>query len=103
MSKNYKKIKWPALTEPKRSLEAELKAVYDSEINIEISWFWDGDVDLRVGDTMNGFADLSRWNAGGDGYATVTVESVSDIAPALREILPVIYPDSAYARALKEG
>ena len=50
-------------------LAAELQKIYDSEINIEMSWLWDGGIDLRLGDPMNGFlaeenvpsmADMSR-------------------------------------------
>jgi hypothetical protein len=36
-------------------LAAELQRIYDSELNIEISWLWDGGIDLRLGDRMNGF------------------------------------------------
>lgn len=29
--------------------------IYDSEINIRISTFWDGGYDLKLGDYMNGY------------------------------------------------
>ena len=28
-------------------LAIELQKIYDSEINMEISWFWDGGIDIR--------------------------------------------------------
>jgi hypothetical protein len=32
-----------------------LQALYDSEINFEISSFWDGGFTWKLGDAMNGF------------------------------------------------
>jgi hypothetical protein len=29
-------------------LATELQKIYDSEINIEIGWFWDGGIDVRA-------------------------------------------------------
>ena len=29
--------------------------LYDSEINFEVSCFWDADFDVRLGDALNGF------------------------------------------------
>ncbi len=34
---------------------AELQAIYHSEINLEIGWLWDGCIEVRLGDKMNGF------------------------------------------------
>jgi hypothetical protein len=31
-------------------LEDELQRIYDSEINVRISWLWDGGIDVRLGD-----------------------------------------------------
>ena len=36
-------------------LAAELQKIYDSEINLRISWLWDGGIDVRLGDEMNGY------------------------------------------------
>jgi hypothetical protein len=36
-------------------LEDELQRIYDSEINVRISWLWDGGIDVRLGDEMNGY------------------------------------------------
>jgi hypothetical protein len=30
-------------------LERELQRIYDSEINVEIGWFWDGGITARLG------------------------------------------------------
>jgi hypothetical protein len=38
-------------------LETILQDLYDSEINIEISWIWDGGFNIKLGDEMNGFKD----------------------------------------------
>ncbi len=32
-----------------------LQKLYDSEINFSISCFWDGGIDVKLGDSMNGF------------------------------------------------
>ena len=34
----------------------KLQDLYNSEINFEISTFWDGGFDWRLGDSMNGFS-----------------------------------------------
>jgi len=31
-------------------LALELQKIYDSEINIRISWLWDGGIDVMLGD-----------------------------------------------------
>jgi hypothetical protein len=36
-------------------LAAELQKIYDSEINLRIGWPWDGGIDVRLGDEMNGY------------------------------------------------
>jgi len=33
----------------------ELQKIYDSEINVRISWFWDCGISIHLGDEMNGF------------------------------------------------
>jgi len=32
----------------------ELQRIYDSEITVRISWLWDGSVEVRLGDEVNG-------------------------------------------------
>jgi hypothetical protein len=36
-------------------LAAELQKIYASEINVEISWLWDGGIEVTLGDRLNGF------------------------------------------------
>src|SRR5260370_42326310 len=33
----------------------ELQRIYDSEMNVSISWLWDGGIDVKLGDEMNGY------------------------------------------------
>ena len=49
-------------------LATELQKIYDSEIDLEISWLWDGGIEVRLGDRMNGY------------FAETTVASTSEIA-----------------------
>ena len=69
-------------------LATELQKIYDSEINIEISWLWDGGIEVRLGDRMNGY------------LAETTVRSVDDIIVWLQEAIAHFYPDSTYSRGL---
>jgi hypothetical protein len=69
-------------------LVAELQKIYDSEINVEISWLWDGDIDVRLGDRLNGFV------------AETNVPLATDIIAWLQEAIAHFYPDSTYASGL---
>jgi hypothetical protein len=69
-------------------LATELQKIYDSEINVEIGWLWDGGIDVRLGDKMNGF------------LAEENVAAVDDILPWLQEAIAHFYPDSTYAKSL---
>ena len=41
-----------------------MQALYDSEINCEVSTFWDGGFTVRLGDAMNGFvAETEAYSA----------------------------------------
>ena len=66
----------------------ELQKIYDSEINLSISWLWDGGIDVKLGDTMNGY------------LAAVNLQSMSEIVPWLQEAIAHFYPDSAYSNSL---
>jgi hypothetical protein len=70
-------------------LAAELQRIYASEINVEISWFWDGAFTVRLGDKVNGF------------LAEEDVNSVADILPWLQEAIAQFYPGSDYAQSLE--
>ena len=69
-------------------LAIELQKIYDSEINIEIGWFWDGGIDLRLGDRMNGYV------------AGENVRSLAEILPWFQEAIAHFYPRSEYALSL---
>jgi hypothetical protein len=69
-------------------LAVELQKIYDSEINIEIGWAWDGGIDVRLGDRINGYV------------AAENVRSVSDIVPWLQEAIAHFFPQSRYAASL---
>jgi hypothetical protein len=72
------------------NLATELQKIYDSEINLEMSWIWDGGIELRLGDRMNGY------------LAETTVRSVDDVVRWLQEAIAHFYPDSTYANGLHE-
>jgi hypothetical protein len=69
-------------------LAAELQKIYDSEINVRISWFWDCGFEVRLGDETNGF------------LAEETFAFIAGILPWLQQAIAHFYPDSAYARTL---
>jgi len=69
-------------------LTAELQKIYDSEINVRISWLWDGGIDLWLGDEVNGYV------------AEETVSAASEIARWLQEAIAHFYPTSTYAASL---
>ena len=47
-------------------LENELQRIYDSEINVRIGWLWDGGIDIRLGDEMNGYLAEENVSSTGD-------------------------------------
>ena len=51
-------------------LATELQKIYESEINIRIGWLWDGGIEVRLGDDMNGY------------LADETVRTVAEIVRA---------------------
>ena len=69
-------------------LAVELQKIYDSEINVKIGWLWDGGIEIRLGDGVNGYP------------AEETVKSVGEIVPRLQEAIAHFYPESSYARSL---
>jgi hypothetical protein len=66
----------------------ELQKIYDSEINVRISWLWDCGIDVWLGDEVNGY------------IAEETVAAASEIAPWLQEAVAHFYPTSTYAASL---
>src|SRR5262245_32918830 len=82
-------VKSPALRNARDNsgvdLAAELQKIYDSEINIERSWIWDGGITVRLGDRTNGFV------------AEANVPTVAEVLPWLQDAVAHSYPDSSYA------
>jgi len=69
-------------------LAVELQKIYDSEINVRIGWLWDGGIEIRLGDDMNGY------------LAEETVRTVAEIVPWSQEAIAHFSPESSYARGL---
>ena len=60
-----------------------LQRLYDSEINVEIHWIWDGGVE---------------WSLGDDGHSSGTGKNVAEAVEALANAAALEYPDSDFAR-----
>jgi hypothetical protein len=69
-------------------LAVELQKIYDSEINIEIGWLWDGGIEVRLGDKMSGYV------------AEENLTSTVEILPWLQEAIAHFFPTSTYASSL---
>ena len=67
-------------------LEEILISLYASAISVSISWIWDGDIDVKLGDPVNGY------KAGGK------VGTVTEAAEWLRDHAVRHYPSSDFAR-----
>jgi hypothetical protein len=65
-------------------LKAELQKVYDSEINIEISWTGDGPIAVKLGNDFYGFDTKG------------TVAEMSDVLPWLQGAIHEHYAESKY-------
>ena len=68
------------------NLEEILQDLYDSEINVAISWLWDGGIDVGLGDELNGYD--------ADGQ----VRTVAEAAAWLRDEACRLYPEVICAR-----
>lgn len=67
------------------SLEDVLKRMYESEINAEISCFWDGGFCVSLGDELNGYKEKSD------------CLELSEVADELHRLILKHYPESGYA------
>ena len=67
----------------------ELQKMYDSEINVQISSFWDGEWKVAVGDKVNGFY-----------YPKFDYCSLDEVIPTLQDLIKIHYPNSKYAKNL---
>ena len=65
-------------------IEQELQEIYDSEINVTITWLWDGGVDVRLGNDFTGYK------------AEGQVKTLADVVPWLQQAIAKHYPRSAY-------
>jgi hypothetical protein len=63
-----------------------LQRLYDSEINFEISGFYDAGFDVRLGDALNGFVDQGK------------IETWADAEAWLRDQALAHFPDSKFAQ-----
>ena len=66
-------------------LEEILISLYASEINASISWIWDGDIDVKLGDPLNGYK------------AEAKVGTFTEAAEWLRDHAIRHYPSSQFA------
>ena len=74
---------WPrTAARPKHlmDLAIELQKIYDSEINLETGWFWDGGIEVRLGDKMRGY------------LAEESLTSTAEIIPWLQEAIAHSFP-----------
>src|SRR5215510_4444027 len=66
------------------SLEVELQKIYDSKIDVFISWTWDGDIDIAIGNDCVGI------------HREGIVRTVDEIVPWLQNAIAKHYPESKY-------
>jgi len=67
-------------------VEAILSDLYESEINASISRLWDGEIDVKLGDPLNGYVAEGK------------VSTFAEAAARLRDQACSHYPDSEFAR-----
>jgi hypothetical protein len=67
-------------------LEEILVSLYASAINASISWIWDGDIDVKLGDHLSGYK------------AEGQVGTFTEAADWLRDQAVRHYPSSEFAR-----
>lgn len=68
-----------------------LQDIYDSEINLRISTFWDGGYDLVLGDDANGIVDVG------------VVDRWGDVEPWFRVKVIEHFPGSVFAMIYRDG
>jgi len=64
-----------------------LQKLYDSEINFSVSCFWDGGIDVKIGDPLNGVK------------ATACFRTISEAIEWLNYKAVELYPQSEFAKA----
>lgn len=73
------------------ALSTVIPALYASEINARIEWFWDGGYDVAIGDEMNGW----RARASVDGWC--------EALEWLRDAAVKHWPESEFALAIAKA
>ena len=63
-----------------------MQCLYDSEINVAVSSFWDDGFYVKLGDEVNGYCAEGRCN------------TWADVEQWLDAMVSIYYPDSAYSR-----
>jgi len=72
------------------TLDEVLDRLYASEINYSLSCLWDGGIDVKLGDRLNGFA------------AETNVKNAAEAAAWLDHTARERYPESDYAKAVAQ-
>jgi hypothetical protein len=70
-------------------LSTILQELYDSEINVNISTFWDNGWDVKLGDNLNGFAAQNNFR------------NIDEVADWLVKAAIDAYPESAFAKKFR--
>lgn len=68
-----------------------MQSLYDSEINAEVSWFWNSGFYVKLGDPMNGYK------------AEGCCETWDQAVEQLRDWALEHYPDSDFTRLYRDG
>jgi hypothetical protein len=93
-------------------LELVLQRLYDSEINVTITWLWDGKIDFSlhsymdwplIGTPLGDFERIASVHPYPNSRAPIadawhSVNNSSELAKAIHEAALKNYPDSDYAR-----
>jgi len=76
--------------ESKMDYGKELQKIYDSEINVSISSFWDAGMEFRLGDESNGWKwQKDFWNF---------EEGMKELIEAIKKF----YPNNDYVKEMKK-
>lgn len=65
------------------------EALYKSEINLHISWFWDAGFDVKIGDEMNGY------------LASFSSYDLFEIEKWIEQKAKELFPDSKFSKTYK--
>lgn len=66
------------------------EALYKSEINLHISWFWDAGFDVKIGDEMNGY------------LASFSSYDLFEIEKWIEQKAKELFPDSKFSKTYKK-